>query len=275
MPTVLATWNVNSIRARLGRVLDWLAARRPDIACLQETKVADADFPFDELRAAGYVATTLGQKTYNGVAILSRQPPSEVLRGFDDGLDETQSRFLVATLGPVRVASVYVPNGQAVGSEKFVYKLEWLARWRRWLEVNARAGAPLILCGDFNIAPEDIDVHDPVRWRDQVLCHPQERAALARIRAAGFEDTFRHLHPNLAAYSWWDYRQLSFPRNEGLRIDHVYCPPSWLAEGRCRGIVIDRETRKGKLPSDHAPVIAELDLDAPFDAPFASPPGTP
>ena len=201
-----------------------------------------------------------GQRTYNGVAILAREAPDDVVRGFGDGVEDSHCRFVVARVssprGPMRVASVYVPNGGAVGTDKFAYKLAWLRRWRDWLATHAGDGLPLYLCGDFNIAPEDRDVHDPIAWKDQVLCHPDERAALAEIRALGYEDTFRRLNPDLDAYSWWDYRQLAFPRNQGLRIDHIYGPiavADW-----CRGVTIDREQRKGKLPSDHAPVIAEL-----------------
>jgi exodeoxyribonuclease-3 len=269
--TKIATWNVNSIRARLDRLLAWLDTRRPDVVCLQETKVADDDFPIAELRQAGYAAEIFGQRTYNGVAILTRTPPAGVVRGLDDlvrgfgdSADDPQCRFMVATVvtngEPLRVASVYVPNGGAVGTDKFAYKLEWLRRWSSWLEATAASGPPLLLCGDFNIAPEDRDVCDPVAWAGQVLCHPDERAALAAIRACapGFDDLFRRLNPDLNAFSWWDYRQLAFPRNQGLRIDHIYGSPPLAA--RCRGVIIDRETRKGKLPSDHAPVIAEFAL---------------
>jgi len=260
----VASWNVNSIRARLARLLAWLDARQPDVVCLQETKVADEDFPFEELRQAGYVATTFGQRTYNGVAILMRAAPLEIVRGFDDGVPDTQSRFVVAgfgtAVGPLRVASVYAPNGSAVGTDKFAYKLEWYARLSRWLGTHGASGPPLLLCGDFNVAPEDRDVHDPLAWSGQVLCSADERAALGRVRACGYEDLFRRLNPELVAFSWWDYRQLSFPRNQGLRIDHIFCPPVFAA--RCRSVVIERDMRKGKQPSDHAPVVAELDLAA-------------
>ena len=269
--TTVATWNVNSIRARLERLLVWLESRRPDVVCLQETKVADADFPTAELRQAGYAGEIFGQRTYNGVAILTRVSTtgsavglSDVVRGFGDGGDDSQCRFLMATLatatGPLRVASVYVPNGGAVGTDKFVYKLEWLRRWRSWLQTHASSGPPLLLCGDFNIAPEDVDVYDPVAWQGQVLCHPDERAALAAIRecGSGFDDLFRRFNPQSTAFSWWDYRQLCFPKNKGLRIDHIYASAP-LVE-LCRAVSIDRETRKGKLPSDHAPVLAEFVL---------------
>ena len=262
-PIAIATWNVNSIRARLERLLAWLDTRRPDVVCLQETKVADDDFPVAELQAAGYAAAIFGQRTYNGVAILSRLgAPTDIVRGFGDEVVDPQSRFMVATadtpVGPVRVATVYVPNGGAVGTDKFSYKLEWMRRWKAWLEARATGGLPLVVCGDFNVAPEDRDVHNPVAWSGQVLCHPDERAALAAIRGCGFEDLFRRLNPDLTAFSWWDYRQLAFPHNHGLRIDHIYAPASIAA--RCRSVIIDRDARKGKLPSDHAPVIARLEL---------------
>jgi exodeoxyribonuclease-3 len=266
MSLKLATWNVNSIRARLERVLGWLDTRRPDVVCFQETKIVDDDFPMAELNAVGYRTVTFGQKTYNGVAILTRDSitATDVVRGFGDGVEDPQCRFIAATIGtaigPIRVASIYVPNGAAVGTDKFVYKLQWLARWKSWLQANVNAGPPLLLCGDFNIAPEDIDVCDPAAWAGQVLCTPDERAALTEIRACGFDDFFRRLNPELSAFSWWDYRQLSFPRNQGLRIDHIYGAPVLLE--RCRSVVIDRDMRKGKLPSDHAPVIADMDLGA-------------
>jgi exodeoxyribonuclease-3 len=252
----LATWNVNSIRKRLDRVIPWLAEHRPDVLCLQETKVEDEAFPRAELEAAGYHVACHGQKTYNGVALLTRLPASEFVRGLGDGADDAQARFLVATVGAMRVGTVYVPNGQAVGTDKFVYKLEWLARWRRWLSAHADPAAPLALCGDINIAPDDRDVYDPEGWKDQVLCHPDERAALTEICRFGLVDLFREHHREAGLYTWWDYRQLSFPKNLGLRIDLILCTPALAS--RCTSITIDRNARKGKNPSDHAPVIAEF-----------------
>jgi len=252
----LATWNVNSIRKRLDRVIPWLAEHRPDVLCVQETKVEDNEFPRLEIEAAGYHVTCHGQKTYNGVALLSREPVTGVSRGFADGEDDSQARFLVATVGDVRVGTVYVPNGQAVGTEKFAYKLAWLARWKRWLSVHADPGSLLALCGDLNIAPDDRDVYDPEGWKDQVLCHPDERSALAELYRWGLTDVFRQHHAEGGLYSWWDYRQLGFPKNLGLRIDLVLCTQSLTA--RCTSVTIDRNARKGKNPSDHAPVIAEF-----------------
>jgi exodeoxyribonuclease-3 len=250
----IATWNVNSIRARRERVLPWVEAKRPDVLCMQETKVKDEAFPVEDFAAVGYRATLWGQSPYNGVAILSREPAQDVVRGFGDGGDDTQARFLAATVAGVRVLCAYVPNGQESGSPAFVYKLEWLDRLRRFLERTADRSAPVLLCGDMNVAPEPADVHDPAQWEGKTLFHPDERAALGRVSAWGLTDAFRRHHPEPGRYSWWDYRQLAFPRNQGLRIDHVFVSAPLLA--RCTACDIDRDARKGKQPSDHAPVIA-------------------
>jgi exodeoxyribonuclease-3 len=252
----IATWNVNSIRARMERLCAWLAAQAPDVLCLQETKVEDNVFPALELESLGYHAAAYGQKTYNGVAVLARQPFDDIVRGFGDGIEDAQARFLVVRVGKLRVGSLYVPNGQAVGTDKFRYKLAWLERWRAWLATHADVSQPLVFCGDINVAPEDRDVHDPEAWRDQVMCHPDERAALAEVRRWGLVDVFRQLNPDASQYTWWDYRQLSFPKNRGLRIDHILCTQG-MAAG-CRSVVIDRDARKGQAPSDHAPVVAEF-----------------
>jgi exodeoxyribonuclease-3 len=252
----IATWNVNSIRKRLDRVIPWLAEHQPDVLCVQETKVEDAAFPRAEIEAAGYHVLCHGQKTYNGVALLTREPALDPVRGLGDNVQGEQARFLVARMGDVRVGTVYVPNGQEVGSEKFRYKLDWMRRWRDWLAANADAATDLALCGDLNVAPEDRDVYDPVAWKDQVLCSPDERAALAEVCRWGLVDVFRQHHPEPGLYSWWDYRQLGFPKDHGLRIDMILCSPS--LAGRCTGVKIDRDARKGKNPSDHAPVIAEF-----------------
>ena len=252
----IATWNVNSIRARWERLAPWLERQRPDVVCLQETKVTDGDFPFVELKGLGYHAAHLGQKTYNGVALLAREELTDVRRGMEDGADDPQARLIGATVSGVRVLSAYVPNGQAVGSEKFAYKLAWLERLRRHLEERYRPEQPLIIAGDFNIAPEPIDVHDPAAWEGQVLCTAVERAALARLVGFGLVDVYRELHPEPGRFTWWDYRRLAFPKNLGLRIDHLFAtaPLARLAQRA----EIDREARKGKLPSDHAPVLVEL-----------------
>lgn len=252
----IATWNVNSIRARRERVLPWLDAQKLDVLCMQETKVKDEAFPLGDLEAMGYRAALWGQSPYNGVAILSREPATDVARGFGDGGDDTQARFLAATVAGVRVLCAYVPNGQEVGSPAFVYKLEWLARLRRFLERNADPAAPVLLCGDMNVAPEPRDVHDPARWEGKTLFHPDERAALARVCDWGLRDAYRLHHAEDGRFSWWDYRQLAFPKNRGLRIDHIFVTPVLAARVTTAGV--DRDERKGKLPSDHAPVWAEF-----------------
>jgi exodeoxyribonuclease-3 len=252
----IASWNVNSVRARFERLERWLASRRPDILCLQELKATEADFPFEKLRAAGYEAAMHGQKTYNGVAILARGPLADVERGFGDGGDETQSRLVAARVGGFRVVSVYVPNGQEVGSEKWAYKLDWLRRLRGWLDRATQSDEPFVICGDFNVAPEARDVHDPATWEPTTLYHPDARAALAAVTAWGLRDTFRLHHADGGLYSWWDYRMLAFPKDHGLRIDHIFANEA--AARRCTAASIDREERKGTLPSDHAPVIAEF-----------------
>jgi len=251
----IATWNVNSVRARLPRLVAWLEREKPDVLCLQELKVEDALFPADDMRDRGYECAVHGQKTWNGVAIVSRLPLSDVQRGLGDAADDPQSRFVAATVGGVRIASAYCPNGQTVGGEKWTYKLAWLARLRAWLDRIATPAIPLAICGDFNVAPEAIDVHDPGAWEGEVLFHPRARAALADVCAFPLVDTFRRLHPGEPGhYSWWDYRMLGFPKNRGLRIDHILTTPA-LAE-LCTAASIDREERKGKDASDHAPVVA-------------------
>ena len=257
----LATWNVNSIRARQERVLAWLGEHEPDVLCMQETKATDAlflDEPFvtHELRARGYEAVHHGQKTYNGVAILARQPLGEVARGLDDGVADEQARLIAATCAGVRVISVYVPNGKAVGSDKYAYKLAWMKRLRAYLDRHCSPEQPVVLCGDFNVAPEARDVYDPEALAGDILCSDAERDALQHIVDWGLVDAFRLHHEEPGLYSWWDYRQLAFPKKRGLRIDMVYLSKP-LAE-RCTGAAIDREARKGKGPSDHAPVVVEL-----------------
>lgn len=253
----IATWNVNSIRARLDRLLGWLDRAQPDVVCLQELKVPVEEFPFDPLREAGYQAAVHGQHTYNGVAILSRDPLTEVVTGFGDDVPDDQARLIVASVGGVRVASAYIPNGQIVGSAKWDYKLAWLERLGAWLERHATPDHPLVLCGDFNIAPEDRDVAQPEQWRTTVLCHEAGRAALRRALAGRVTDAIRLHHQGPGPFSWWDYRQLSFPKGNGLRIDHIFLTPALAA--RCRAASVHRDERKGKLPSDHAPVAVEID----------------
>ena len=252
----VATWNVNSIHAREERVLTWLEANEPDVCCLQELKVVDEKFPREAVRALGYQVETHGQRTYNGVAILSREPLSDVERGFGDGEDDEQARFLAATTTGVRIMCAYMPNGQAVGSEKYAYKLRWFERLTAYLDQRLDPTAPALLCGDFNVAPADLDVYDPEGWEGSVLCSADERAALEKVLGDRLIDVVRCLHPETQLFSWWDYRQLGFPKNRGLRIDHIVATPP-LAE-RALDAGVDREARKGKQPSDHAPVWARF-----------------
>ena len=253
----LATWNVNSLKMRLPRLLDWLAAHQPDALGLQETKTEDANFPASDLAAAGYSAAFSGQKTYNGVAILTRQPATDVRVDMPEFSDD-HKRVIAATIGDVRFVCFYVPNGQAVDSDKYQYKLRWLSAATAYLRHELAHHPRLAVVGDINIAPEDRDVHDPDLWRGQVLCTDAERAAFADWLALGLKDAFRLFDQPPKTFSWWDYRMLAFPKNNGLRIDHILLSPA-LASA-CSACYVDRAQRKGEKPSDHAPVIAELAL---------------
>ena len=251
----LATWNVNSLKVRLPQLIDWLARCQPDVVCLQETKLEDAAFPLGEIQAAGYHAVFAGQKTYNGVAVLSKTPPTDVAADNPFSPDP-QRRLLAATIDDIRIICGYVLNGQAVDSDKYAYKLAWLAALERWLADQLSATPNLVLAGDLNIAPEDCDVHDPAAWAGQILCSPAERAAFQRLLSLGLSDSFRLFPQAEKSFSWWDYRRLGFQRNVGLRIDHILLS-SALAE-HCTAARIDREVRRRERPSDHAPVIVEL-----------------
>lgn len=253
----IASWNVNSLRVRLPQVLDWLQAHSPDILGLQETKLQDEQFPVEEFRAAGYHAEFAGQKTYNGVAVLSREPACDVVRDIPD-LDDEQRRILGVTCGSLRVLNLYVPNGQSVTSDKYAYKLRWLERLTAYVKEQCARYPHLVLVGDFNIAPEPIDVHDPAAWEGKVLFSEPERTAFTRLLDAGLCDVFRHRRPAEQAYTWWDYRVNAFRRNLGLRIDHVLASPALCA--RCRDCTIDMEARRAERPSDHAPIMAEFEL---------------
>lgn len=250
---IVATWNVNSIRARLERAVAWLGKARPDVVCLQELKVVDELFPADVLAEAGYHSAVLGQKTYNGVAVLSRTAPDETVRGLSDGVDDPQARLVGCRFGPAWVYSVYVPNGGAIGTEKFTYKLDWLARLRAMLADRHDPADEVLVCGDFNVAPGDGDVANPADWADSVLCVDEVRRAFGELVDWGLVDVFRQAHPEGGVYSWWDYRNLGFPRNDGLRLDHILATAS--LAGRCSAVEVDRDERKGKKPSDHAPVV--------------------
>ena len=251
----LATWNVNSLKVRLPQLLDWLVSRQPDVVCLQETKLEDKAFPRAELESAGYLAAFAGQKTYNGVAILSRLPLSEVSVGIP-GLADEQQRLIAATVDGVRVVCGYFPNGQSVGSEKYAYKLRWIEALTAWLRDEIARHPRLALLGDYNIAPEARDVHDPKAWEGQVLFSEPERAAFRRLLELGLKDAFRLFEQPEKIYSWWDYRMLAFRRNMGLRIDHILLSAD-LARN-CAACTVDKEARKAERPSDHAPVLAEL-----------------
>ena len=250
----VATWNVNSIRARRQHVIDWLDAAQPDVLCLQELKVTDGDFPHEEIQECGYEAAVYGQKTYNGVAIVSRHPLSNVVRGLDDTEDDQQARLISGDVEGVTVFSAYFPNGGEVGSDKFEYKLRWIARLREALEKRFDPESDQVaLCGDFNVAPWDDDIGRPAEWRSSVLACDAVREALAGLASFGLHDVVRPFHPTGGVYSWWDYRGRGFERGNGLRIDHIYCTPK-----RAIGAVVDREERARKSPSDHAPVVVEL-----------------
>ncbi len=253
----LVTWNVNSIRARHERLLAWLGKHHPDVLCLQELKVEDGRFPFEEIEAAGYRASIHGQKAYNGVAILSREEPTDIRRTLEDDVDDPQARLISLRVAGVRVVSVYVPNGSEVGSSMWTYKLAWMKRLQTYAKDALAAGEPLVICGDFNVVPDDKDVANPESWRDTVLCHDEIRASLDTFQMLGFTDVFRAHNPEGGVYSWWDYRRLGFPKNDGLRIDLIYASRD-LAP-MCTAAYVDRDERKGKKPSDHAPVIAEFE----------------
>jgi exodeoxyribonuclease-3 len=254
----VATWNVNSVKARLERLVSWLMRHQPDVFCLQELKVPDDAFPFEAVKQAGYSAAVFGQKTYNGVAILTKKEPRDVRRGLEERPDDTQARAISVEADGVRVYSIYAPNGQEVGSDKWAYKLDWLRTLRTHLDRHYTIEGRVILCGDFNVAPHAKDVANPEAWEPSVLFHAEARAAYEQVRGFGLRDVFEQHHPEGGQYTWWDYRMLAFPKNNGLRIDHILATPP--LAGRCTAATIDRAERKGKLPSDHAPVVAEFDV---------------
>jgi exodeoxyribonuclease-3 len=249
----IASWNINSLRRRQDRLFAWLEATKPDVVCLQETKCTDDQFPVLALEAVGYHSAYHGEKSYNGVAILAKAELKDVRPSLCDEVVDPQARVIAATTDAVRVFSVYAPNGQAVGSPAYEYKLTWYARLRDCL---LKETTGLVICGDFNVAPEDIDVHDPGLWRGAIMCSDRERAAFRRLCDSGLVDTLRLHHKEGGLFSWWDYRMLSFPKNRGLRIDGILASKA-LAK-KCLDAGIDRDMRKGKEPSDHAPVWAEF-----------------
>jgi len=253
----IATWNVNSILARLPHLLRWLQAVEPDVLCLQETKCTDDKFPFAELSNIGYCASVFGQQSYNGVAILTRQECAEVQRGNYEDQEGAHARLLAATIDGVKVVNVYIPNGQSVGSEKYEFKLDWMKRLRSFFDHNYQPDTSVLLCGDFNVAPEDRDIHNPKLWQERIMCSTGERAALDEIKRWGFTDSFRLHHDEGGQFSWWDYRAGAFRRNMGLRIDHMWATKPLAA--RSKNTWIDIEPRTWERPSDHAPVVAEFE----------------
>jgi exodeoxyribonuclease III len=260
MNTSFATWNVNSVRVRIPQLSAWLSANPVDVIALQETKSIDADFPLREVEALGYRVAFSGQKTYNGVATLSKAPLNDLVVALPGFADE-QKRLLAASIGGVRFVNVYVPNGQSVGSEKYAYKLAWLEALEGYLKTELAQHEKLLLVGDFNVAPEDRDVHDPAAWVGSVLVSDAERAALTRLTALGLIDVFRLFDQPPQTFSWWDYRQGAYRRNNGLRIDLVLATPAMAS--LCRSCRIDREPRAWEKPSDHAPCVANFDISVP------------
>ncbi len=256
-PMRIATWNVNSVRARLTRLVPWIEEHRPDVLCLQETKVVDELFPFEPLEDCGYNLVVHGQKTYNGVAILARHSMEDVVKGFPDDDEGAQARVIGATVaGEWQVLNLYVPNGAEVGAEKYRFKLDWLARLRSFLDERYDPAEKLVVCGDFNITFDDRDVHDPEKWHEKILCSTPEREALRSVMDFGLHDALRKHHDEGGIYTWWDMRQGAFQKDWGLRIDHFLVTDDALDP--CTDVFVDREARTGRGPSDHAPVIADF-----------------
>jgi exodeoxyribonuclease-3 len=253
----VASWNVNSLKVRLPQVLDWLESEQPDLVGLQETKTTDENFPALALQEAGYHVLFSGQKTYNGVAILNRmdETPEDIITDLP-GLDDPQRRVLAATIAGIRFINLYVPNGSAVGSEKFAYKLDWLEKLENYIRKQVEEHRQLVVVGDFNIAPEDRDVHDPLAWEGSVLVSEPERRAWKRLLKLGLYDSFRLFEQKPDIYSWWDYRAAAFRRNMGLRIDHILCSEAMKAI--CISSQVDKTPRGWERPSDHAPIVAEF-----------------
>jgi len=256
----IATWNVNSVRARLPLLVEWLQRRRPDVCCLQETKVVDDLFPREEIEELGYQIEAFGQRTYNGVAILSRRPMEDVVRGLPPGPDgeepDTEARVIGATIEDVMLLNLYVVNGQSVGAERYDYKLRWLARLADMVRERYPMNEKVVLCGDFNCTFDDRDVYDPDKWREKILCSTPEREALADVMAPGLVDAFRKFTEEGGHYTWWDFRTRGFSRNRGLRIDHLLVSPPALEA--CQGVDVDTEARAAQKPSDHAPVVGDF-----------------
>jgi exodeoxyribonuclease-3 len=252
----IATWNVNSMNVRLPHVVEWLQSNEPDVLVLQEIKQLTEKFPTDTLQEIGYHSIASGQKTYNGVAIISKTPATDPITDFPD-LDDPQRRILASTVGDVRVIDLYIPNGSEVGSEKYDYKLNWLKSLRKFLAAEMQQHENIVVLGDFNIAPADADVYDPEKWGDAILCSPLERQALSELIDLGLTDVFRKFDHPEGTFSWWDYRAAGFRRNAGLRIDLILTSNNMTE--RCIASYVDKEPRAWERPSDHAPVVAEFD----------------
>ena len=253
----IATWNVNSIAVREPHVLNWLKKTRVDVLCLQELKTVDEKFPHDGFGNLGYQSICFGEKTYNGVAVIAASKPQSVQKGFKEETEPFARRFMEVEIDPITIINVYIPNGQEVGSDKFIYKLNWIAMLKRHLQQNHNPEQMVVLCGDFNVATEDRDVYDPQALSGEILLSPQERAAIEDLRSWGFVDAYRLKHQDAGHYSWWDYRLNAFKRNMGMRIDHIWITSALVPH--LKNIWIDKEERSLERPSDHAPVIAEFD----------------
>ncbi|MBK8465584.1 MAG: exodeoxyribonuclease III [Chloracidobacterium sp.] len=254
----IATWNVNSINVRMPQLLDWLKSAEPDVACLQETKTVDDKFPEAELKAAGYESVFMGQKSYNGVAIISKLPITDTQKNFLDDDDESPKRLIAATVNGIRIVNTYVPNGSELWSDKFKFKLDWLQRLRKMFDETCDEQKDVLLCGDFNVALTDLDVWNPEAMTGKLHFSKPERAAITNVKQWGFTDLFREKNGDVREYSWWDYRAGAWQKNHGLRIDHIWTSPSLTA--KATNCWIDRSTRALTLPSDHAPVLAEFGL---------------
>jgi len=252
----IATWNVNSMKVRLPHVVEWLQNHEPDVLVLQEIKQLTENFPTEALQEIGYHSIASGQKTYNGVAVISKNPATDAITDFPD-IDDPQRRILASTVDGIRIVDLYIPNGSEVGSEKYEYKLNWLKSLRNFLEAEMQRHENVVVLGDFNIAPADADVYDPEKWGDAILCSPPERQALAELFNLGLTDVFRKFEHPEGTFSWWDYRAAGFRRNAGLRIDLILTSDGMTE--RCKASYVDKEPRAWERPSDHAPVIAEFD----------------
>lgn len=254
----IATWNVNSINVRMPQLAAWLKSADPDVVCVQETKCVDESFPYQELHDLGYYSAFYGQRSYNGVAIISKHEPKDVVRGMPDDDEESQKRLIAATVNGVRIVDVYIPNGQSLDSDKFQFKLDWVQRLRGFFDDNYQTNERVLLCGDFNVAHRPEDVWNPGAWEGSIHFSLPERAAINHVKQWGFIDTFRKMNGNVKEFSWWDYRAGAFQKNHGLRIDHIWVSDP-LGE-KLEACVIDKSPRVLEKPSDHTPLIATFKL---------------